>query len=140
MTTYFGKNDRTCCFPACVVALCLLHLFTHPKRDHLGTLGYSHGPKVFPQNQFSHRLQSFFKLTELISWHYFFKRITVLVESYMNCASNVFVSYRLFILYPKSMPSNFTFEFLATVFATSSLTSVETSCFQISYEVWQAAI
>ena len=45
----------------------------------------------------------------------------------MNCASNIFVSYRLFIVYLNSMSLNFTFEFLVTFF----VTSMETCCCQI---------
>ena len=49
----------------------------------------------------------------------------------MNCTSNIFVSYRLFIVYLNSMSLNFTFEFLVTFFVTSPLTSMETCCCQI---------
>ena len=41
----------------------------------------------------------------------------------MNCASNIFVLYWLFILYLNSTPLNFTFEYYVTFFATSPLTS-----------------
>ena len=47
----------------------------------------------------------------------------------MKYASNIFVSYRLFIAYLKSMHLKFTFEFLVTFFVTSPLTSKET-CFK----------
>ena len=56
--------------------------------------------------------------------------ILVLIESYMNFASNIFVSYRLFILYLNSIPVNFTYEFIVAFSATSPLTSMETCCFQ----------
>ena len=45
--------------------------------------------------------------------------ILVLIESYMNFASNIFVLYRLFILYLNSMPVNFTHEFIVAFSATS---------------------
>ena len=114
-----------------MLLLCVFYTFLHTQRgnilEHWATVM---DQKYFHKNQFSHRLQCFFQVNLTYFMALFFKRITVLVESYMNCASNVFVSYRLFILYPKSMPSKLTFEFLVTVFATSSLTSVETCCFQ----------
>ena len=61
--------------------------------------------------------------------------IFVLIESKMNCPSNTFVSYRLFILYRNSVLKLYV-RVLVTFFATTPLlTSMETCCFQILYKV-----
>ena len=94
--------------------------------------------KYFHKINFPIRLQCIFMFTGNYFMALFngFTIMFLLIESYMNCASNIFVSYRLFILYLNSMPLNLTFEFFCLFSAINVNGNLLFVCFfQILYKV-----